>query len=125
MVWKSVLVIGLLFGSPIIGWYLFGEGGTLPALIAAIVIVYYLDKSEIDRSAVTHGFSSGSYPANWSEIRRRVLDRDGHKCANCGRSDLELHVHHIVPLSRGGTSNPSNLKTLCEGCHKLIHPHMR
>ena len=25
------------------------------------------------------------YPANWKEIRARILERDGHQCAWCGR----------------------------------------
>ena len=39
-----------------------------------------------------------SRPPRWS--RRGVLQRDGHRCAYCGRpADT---VDHVVPLSRGG-----------------------
>lgn len=68
---------------------------------------------------------SRRYPDDWDELRLKALERDGYRCANCGRSGVELHAHHIVPLSVGGTNSLSNLKTLCEDCHKLIHPHMR
>ena len=65
-----------------------------------------------------------NYPENWSEIRSNILKRDNHACCNC-RYTKKLHVHHIVPLSRGGTNNETNLITLCEKCHIMIHPHMR
>jgi hypothetical protein len=64
------------------------------------------------------------YPDNWPQLRQTVLTRDGNRCGNCG-STSNLMVHHIVPLSRGGTNQVSNLRTLCEDCHKKLHPHMR
>jgi len=54
--------------------------------------------------------------------RRAVLARDGHQCRTkrC-KSKHFLEVHHIVPRSRGGTNDESNLITLCSSCHRLIH----
>ena len=31
-------------------------------------------------------------------------------------------VHHLLPRSAGGTDEPSNLVTLCDGCHAAHHP---
>jgi len=31
----------------------------------------------------------------------------------------ELHVHHVVPRSEGGTNDLSNLVTLCSRCHSV------
>lgn len=31
----------------------------------------------------------------------------------------EAHIDHIVPLSRGGSNNKTNLRTLCRRCHVL------
>ncbi len=36
-----------------------------------------------------------------------------------------LHVHHIVPRSKGGLSTLENLLTLCEVCHPLIESEAR
>jgi superfamily II DNA helicase RecQ len=47
--------------------------------------------------------------------------RDGHRCIRCGEKNLPLHVHHIIPKSRGGGDGFSNLITLCEACHTAIH----
>lgn len=41
-------------------------------------------------------------------------------CANCHSID-NLQVHHIIPLSLGGTNYESNLVTLCGNCHAKIH----
>ena len=61
-------------------------------------------------------------PLNWQEIRRKALERAGYKCEICGRSDLPLHVHHIVPRSAGGSHDLSNLMVLCPLCHSAQHP---
>jgi hypothetical protein len=73
-----------------------------------------------------HLMFEGGYPDDWDSRRRRVYDRDGYECQNCGRNggpigNAELHAHHIVPISKGGTHKQSNLITLCSGCHWAIH----
>ena len=37
-------------------------------------------------------------------------------CQRCGRYG-RVTVHHIIPLSQGGTDDPDNLLTLCPACH--------
>jgi 5-methylcytosine-specific restriction endonuclease McrA len=66
----------------------------------------------------------GAYPRNWDTLRRLVYARDRHRCTNCGRKGgrrVELHAHHVIPLSRGGTNTLDNLVTLCRDCHRLAH----
>ena len=53
-------------------------------------------------------------------LKQQVLDRFGHRCANCGAED-GLEIHHIVPLLLGGTNNITNLVPLCFACHKSAH----
>lgn len=55
-----------------------------------------------------------------ASVRWRILNRDGHRCAGCGRgpaTGLVLEVDHIVPVSRGGGNEESNLRTLCRACN--------
>lgn len=66
-----------------------------------------------------------SYPDDWDDLRHEVYARDGYRCVNCGATNVELHAHHIVPLSVGGTNRVRNLATVCFDCHARIHPHMR
>lgn len=57
-------------------------------------------------------------------IRALVIERDGRRCLRCGASPLihdsvVLHVHHIVPRSKGGSSTDlENLETLCAMCNQ-------
>jgi hypothetical protein len=50
-----------------------------------------------------------------------VLARDKWKCLSCGRSAREdgvlLEVDHIIPRSKGGSDEMSNLQTLCKKCN--------
>ena len=53
-------------------------------------------------------------------VRSKVLARDRYRCRHCGISvDLGavLHVDHVIPISRGGTSDLINLQTLCQDCN--------
>lgn len=93
---------------------------TIGSFGAAIFLVNKLEQSIINKQHP----ETTVYPEDWDIIRIQVLMRDDYRCGNCG-STKNLHVHHIVPLSRGGTNQLSNLRTICEECHKKIHPHMR
>lgn len=66
------------------------------------------------------------YPSDWDTRREKIYRRDNFTCQNCGakggpKGNNELHAHHIVPKGKGGTHKLSNLKTLCNRCHKSIH----
>lgn len=60
---------------------------------------------------------------DWWDIRRKVFTRDNHKCFYCGQPASE--VHHLIPLSKGGTTTMSNLIAICETCHNRQHYHLR
>lgn len=61
-----------------------------------------------------------NYPPDW-EIRREAVNRrDGDSCYVC-RKTRNLHLHHKIPLSRGGSNKTSNLQLLCERCHSKQH----
>ena len=55
-----------------------------------------------------------------ASVRVTVLHRDGLKCVFCGRGapKVELEVDHILPFSKGGSNDPSNLQTLCFDCNR-------
>ena len=53
----------------------------------------------------------------WPAIRRAVLERDGHRCAQCGRAG-RLECDHVTPLKAGGAVHDlANLQALCRACH--------
>lgn len=62
-----------------------------------------------------------------AEEKHQVFARDGGQCTHRhpdgSRCENEkfLHIHHIKPVSQGGTNDPENLTTLCFFHHDLAH----
>ena len=53
-------------------------------------------------------------------LRHEVFKRDKYTCKECGAKKSEgatLHIDHIIPISKGGTDELSNLQTLCADCN--------
>ena len=77
------------------------------------------DDGEVGAAAevVEAAVSDGAVPDG---MRRRVLARDGHRCARCERKG-SLQAHHVEWRSRGGETAMRNLVTLCSRCHALVH----
>ncbi len=60
------------------------------------------------------------YPPFWGYLREIVLNRDNRRCQVTGcPSRLELHIHHIIAVSKGGEHSPGNLIALCDFHHAL------
>jgi len=54
--------------------------------------------------------------------RRLVLRRDGGRCCVPGcRSSRYIELHHVVHREHGGTHDPSNVTSLCDGHHAAHH----
>jgi 5-methylcytosine-specific restriction endonuclease McrA len=73
---------------------------------------------EVEGVGYQKGVQKGFY-----NVKQYVLHRDRYNCQSLqkGPHAKKLHVHHILPRSRGGSSSPSNLSTLCADCHKALH----
>ena len=53
-----------------------------------------------------------------NELRQEIFKRDGYTCVNCGSTEKEsLEIDHIMPISKGGKTEPGNLQTLCRNCN--------
>ena len=50
----------------------------------------------------------------------RVARRDNNTCQVCGKIllDREIEIDHIIPFSRGGTSDENNLRVTCFDCNR-------
>lgn len=57
------------------------------------------------------------YGYQWQQARAKVL-RDQPCCMQCGAVATE--VHHIVPITKGGTHERGNLVALCHACHASV-----
>lgn len=61
----------------------------------------------------------GTYTENQLQAR---INFYGHRCYLCGCDwdalpSKQKHVEHVIPLSRGGTNWPANLRPACEFCN--------
>lgn len=59
----------------------------------------------------------------WQKRRKEILSRDGWCCRLCGKSDGQLHVHHLqyLPGHKPWEYKDDDLITLCASCHYGIH----
>lgn len=57
----------------------------------------------------------------WETIRLSVLNRDGWRCAVCGKplEGQDATVDHIVPKAAGGRDELSNLISMCRKCNGI------
>lgn len=65
-----------------------------------------------------------SYGKSWRRARAQAMDRDQHRCQDCGSESL-LVVHHIEPYKSFENGQDAheldNLVTLCRACHLARH----
>ncbi len=84
----------------------------IEALISA-GFIEFTDSPEIEEPKWASRYVS-------SETRERVLDRFGRQCAMCHSPD-DLEIDHVLPISKGGTSDEANLRALCRPCNRRLH----
>jgi len=54
----------------------------------------------------------------WKEISNKIFQRDNYTCVYCNKIGGKLEVDHIIPISRGGGNELSNLATACRKCNR-------
>ena len=66
--------------------------------------------------------SNKRYGRAWKRIRDRYIKAHPlcEECQKQGKLTPAEEVHHILPLSRGGTNAEDNLMALCHSCHARI-----
>lgn len=65
--------------------------------------------------------SGGAHTAKQWQDLVRLYD---HRCLRCGKQEPEITLHgdHVLPISRGGSSDISNIQPLCARCNKSKGP---
>ncbi|MBV1758024.1 MAG: HNH endonuclease [Dethiosulfatibacter sp.] len=66
--------------------------------------------------------SNKRYGRAWKRIRDRYIKAHP-LCVECQKNGFITpaeEVHHIIPLSKGGGNEISNLMSLCKSCHSRI-----
>ena len=66
------------------------------------------------------------YGRAWKRIRDRYIGKHPlcKMCLKNHKTTPATEVHHIRPLSRGGTHDEDNLMALCKPCHSKITAEM-
>lgn len=85
--------------------------------------------------ALNHGLINGTCKQlqrpedeEYYALKSLIHQQDQNKCLLCKRDKSkvgELHLHHIIPLSKFGTNCEKNLVTLCHSCHNKQHPEIK
>ncbi|HLP84938.1 MAG TPA: HNH endonuclease signature motif containing protein, partial [Phycisphaerales bacterium] len=85
--------------------------------------------SDGDQSKVVIADESVSREAAFEErrkltsvVRWSILQRDDFRCQACGADaasdrNVRLDVDHVLPIAKGGKTDPANLRTLCARCN--------
>lgn len=60
-------------------------------------------------------------PNEHIKAQKKVKDIEGYKCAICRRVTNNSQGHHLIPYSRGGSSDQQNMITMCTSCHRDYH----
>lgn len=65
-------------------------------------------------------YAKGQRKLMTKALREQIKRRDNYTCQLCGKympDEVGLHIDHIIPISKGGKSVPSNLQVLCSKCN--------
>ena len=54
----------------------------------------------------------------WAVVRLYIFQRDNFTCRYCGASGVALECDHVIPVSKGGSNEKSNLVTSCRTCNR-------
>ena len=102
-----------------------------PYIVAVVVEKYYFNYEyianryklleEIDFECTMEEYNSKNQRRMMTpELRNEIAFRDNYTCQMCGKympDGVGLHIDHIIPISAGGKSIPSNLQVLCSKCN--------
>lgn len=80
-------------------------------------------RNEVSKKIEKKGYVKAERSAMTNDLREAIKKRDNYTCKICGNSiynepNLLLEVDHIIPVSKGGKTEASNLQTLCWRCNR-------
>ncbi|WP_324736392.1 HNH endonuclease signature motif containing protein [Thermococcus sp. SY098] len=78
-------------------------------------IFWFFERDEGERKKAARSLTDSQ--------KRAIMEAVGFKCEVCGKKlpPSALHIHHITPVSEGGTNRVDNIIVVCANCHNLIH----
>ncbi len=88
-------------------------GATEPLDLSAFAA--FVNLAEVEKPTWEDRYANRRVP---DSIRAAVLVRDGGRCRRCRRA-INLEMDHVVPVSKGGKTEESNLQVLCRRCNRV------
>jgi hypothetical protein len=85
------------------------------------------DNNVVNTSKYTSKYDKFLHDDRWYAKRRKILDRDNHKCQWCGKTtNLQVHHKYYNVYPNGKHPEPWDypddaLMTLCRDCHTKYH----
>jgi tellurite resistance protein len=104
-----------LEGKPV-SQYLLRQPSAIPYAIFQTAVAM----SNQTRLATSAGENSRHIPR---EVRQRVWQRYGGRCAECQATSY-LEFDHIIPVARGGSNMDANVQLLCRMCNSKKSDHI-
>lgn len=103
--------------------------GYLYFLSTAFADILHYSNIDTSKNAEFNGFKlvtkylKALQPKRYISPKKRhmVFERDNFRCIDCGASPdigAVLEVDHTIPISKGGTNEMDNLRTLCLNCNR-------
>lgn len=92
---------------------------TIPMTEETIIKLIELLESKLTMTA----FTKEQRSLMTAKLRQHIKERDNFTCKHCGNSthvepNLLLEIDHIIPVSKGGCTEETNLQTLCWKCNR-------
>jgi hypothetical protein len=90
-------------------------------LTAGFIVVEGVDHEEVEDRLATaqkarEAVGWGSRYIN-DQVKREVWSRDGGACVHCSATE-DIEYDHIIPISKGGSSEARNVQLLCRPCNR-------
>jgi hypothetical protein len=76
----------------------------------------FLFKEHQHRQSVKFKRHKANLFTNNQTIRKKIFEKHGKQCLNCG-SNKSLQLDHIIPIRKGGKNSLDNLQPLCKTCN--------
>ncbi len=95
------------------------NGVTLPPAIAGYLVCDSSIRPVWERDNVPFGV--GRSQRSVPERTRRMIEHRDRGCRVPGCDNRRVDIHHIIPWSEGGATDPANLVSLCRRHHRLLH----
>lgn len=76
-------------------------------------LIEFVDGAFRVMAPIAESTRCGAVPAH---VRKTMIAEAGGVCSACGGTD-RLAIDHIIPRSRGGNNDRSNLQVLCSPCN--------